>query len=291
MTVDSADEPVAGVESGPTQEEGRVEHASRLRCWREVVYIAVFYAIYTYIRNQFGSASVDSSVAHDNALTVIRIEEALGLFHEETIQELFLDWRPFIQFWNVFYGTFHFAVTIGVLVWLFFRWRDQYPAWRNTLAFTTGLALLGFTLFPLMPPRLLSADDEFGAGHNNPYFIDDYGFVDTLAEYGGLWSFNEGAMAKVSNQYAAMPSLHFAWATWCALAIAGRTRQWWAKVLAGAYPPATLFAIVVTGNHFWLDAVGGAIVLAVGWMLGSRLAAWNDRRLAAVSHGAEGGTV
>ena len=69
---------------------------------------------------------------------------------------------------------------------------DSSPAWRNTLAFTTGLALLGFSLFPLMPPRLLSTDAEFGAGEDNPYFTDDYGFVDTLAEYGGLWSFNEG---------------------------------------------------------------------------------------------------
>lgn len=272
MSIESPDEVVV---------EGRSEHASRLRWWREVLYIAAFYVIYTWIRNQFGSASVDSSVAHDNALRIIDLERALGLFHEETIQDLFLGWRWFIQFWNVFYGTFHFAVTIGVLVWLFFRWRDQYAAWRNTLAFTTGLALLGFSLFPLMPPRLLSTDGEFGAGHGNPYFTDDYGFVDTLAEYGGLWSFSEGTMAKVSNQYAAMPSLHFAWATWCALAITGRTRARWAQILAGSYPAATLFAIVVTGNHFWLDAVGGAVVLGVGWLLGSRLADWNDRRLAA----------
>jgi hypothetical protein len=271
--------------------EGREEHASRLRWWREVLYIAAFYVVYTWIRNQFGSASVASSVAHDNAERIIDIERALGLFHEETIQDLFLQWPWFIQFWNVFYGTFHFVVTIGVLIWLFFRWRPQYAAWRNTLAFTTGLALLGFSLFPLMPPRLLSADEEFGAGHGNPYFTDDYGFVDTLAEYGGLWSFNEGAMAKVSNQYAAMPSLHFAWSMWCALAITGRTRHRWAQILAGSYPAATLFAIVVTGNHFWLDAVGGAVVLGAGWVLGSRLADWNDRRLAGVSRQSASGSV
>src|SRR5690606_888525 len=125
---------------------GRAEHAARLRWWREVLYIAAFYAVYTWIRNQFGSASVDSSLAHDHALLIIDIERFLGLFHEETIQELFLRWPWFIQFWNVFYGTFHFAVTIGVLTWLFVKWRPDYPAWRNTLAFTTGLALLGFSL-------------------------------------------------------------------------------------------------------------------------------------------------
>ena len=163
------------------QVQGHEAHAARLRWWREVLYIAAFYGLYTWIRNQFGSASVESFVAYEHALLVIDIEQALGLFHEESIQELFLGWTVFIQFWNVFYGTFHFAVTIGVLAWLFFRWRGQYAAWRNTLAFTTGLALLGFSLFPLMPPRLL-CHCEFGAGDGDPYFTDDYGFVDTLAE-------------------------------------------------------------------------------------------------------------
>jgi hypothetical protein len=253
---------------------------SRLRWWREVLYIGAFYALYTWIRNQFGSASVDSFVAYDHALLIIDIERSVGLFHEESIQEFFLDWRPFIQFWNVFYGTFHFVVTIGVLIWLFFRWRPQYAVRRTALAFTTGLALLGFSLFPLMPPRLL-CHCEFGAGDGDPHFTDDYGFIDTLDIYGGLWSFNEGAMARVSNQYAAMPSLHFAWSLWCALAIWGRARARWAKVLAALYPAATLFAIVVTANHFWLDAVGGAIVLGVGWFLASHLIGWNDRRLGA----------
>jgi hypothetical protein len=273
--------------SSPTEHDelvatGHEIATSRLRWWREVLYIAVFYAIYTWIRNQFGSASVESRVAYDHALLIIDIERALGLFHEESIQGFFLDWKLFIQFWNVFYGTFHFVVTIGVLLWLFFGRRNQYSVWRNTLAFTTGLALLGFSLFPLMPPRLL-CHCEFGAGDGDPYFTDDYGFVDTLADYGGLWSFNEGTMAKVSNQYAAMPSLHFAWSLWCALAIWGRTRHRWARILAAIYPVATLFAIVVTANHFWLDAVGGAIVLGVGWVLGTRLDRWNDRRLGAAA--------
>ncbi|MBK5223882.1 MAG: phosphatase PAP2 family protein [Acidimicrobiia bacterium] len=260
---------------------GHEVHASRLRWWREILYIGAFYALYTWTRNQFGSASVDSVVAYHHALIIIDIERALGLFHEESIQGFFLGWRVFIQFWNVFYGTFHFAVTIGVLIWLFAKWRGQYAAWRNTLAFTTGLALLGFSLFPLMPPRLLCHCEYGPNSTGSALFTDDYGFVDTLEAYGGLWSFNEGTMAKVSNQYAAMPSLHFAWSTWCLLAIWNRTKHRWAKILAVLYPTATLFAIVVTANHFWLDAVGGAIVLGVGWYLGSSLANWNDRRLGA----------
>ena len=257
-------------------------HANRLRWWREVFYIVAFYGIYTWTRNQFGSASVDSRQAYTNARRVIDFESFFGLYHEATIQSWFLDWTVFIQFWNVFYGTFHFVVTVGVLIWLFARHRGFYAVWRNTLAFTTALALIGFSLFPLMPPRLLCDDCEWGAGGaNHPDFdAENYPYVDTLAEYGGLWSFSEGTMAKVSNQYAAMPSLHFAWSAWCAMAIWSRSRHRWARTLAVSYPVATLFAIVVTANHFWLDAVGGALVLGVGWRLGVWVAEWNERRIA-----------
>lgn len=254
-------------------------HASRLRWWREVFYIGTFYIIYTFIRNQFGSAQFDTLQAYNNAQTIIDIESVFGLYHEATIQSWFLGWDLFIQFWNVFYGTFHFAITIGVLLWLFARHRGFYALWRNTLAFTTGLALIGFSLFPLMPPRLL-CDCEWGAADADPAFVEaDHPYVDTLSEYGGLWSFDRGTMARVSNQYAAMPSLHFAWSTWCALALWSRVRHGRTRFLAAAYPAATLFAIVITANHFWLDAVGGAVVLTIGYQLGAWVARWNERRI------------
>jgi hypothetical protein len=225
----------------------------RLRWWQELLYVLAFYGVYSLIRNQFGSAAVSVSAALGHARDVIHIERAVGLFHEESIQQWFLGWRSFIQFWNLFYGTFHFVVTAGCIIWLFRRFPDKYVRWRTTLACTTALALIGFSLFPLLPPRLL------------PH---SYGFVDTLQRYGGLWSFDSGAMSKVSNQYAAMPSLHFAWSSWCACVIVPRARRTWVKVLAATYPFFTLFAIVVTANHYWLDAAGGAVILAVGSLMG-----------------------
>ena len=231
---------------------------SRLRWWKEVLYIAAFYGVYSFIRNTQGSAAVSAEHAFSNAREVIRVEEALGLFFEEGLQEAFLDWRPFIQFWNLFYGTFHFVVTIAALVLLFRRYPGRYPRWRNALAATTGLALIGFATYPLMPPRLLPAS---------------YGFVDTLRIYGGLWSFESGPVAQVSNQYAAMPSLHFAWSAWSTFVLYPMLDRAWARVAVVLYPAATVFAIVVTANHFWLDAVGGALVLAVGTAAGFALAA------------------
>jgi hypothetical protein len=237
----------------------RIRSQLGLRWWREVLYVAVFYGIYSLIRNQFGSAAVSEAEAYDNARVIIAIERGLGTFHEETIQQWFLGWRWFIQFWNIFYGTFHFGVTAFCIIWLFRWFPERYVRWRTTLALTTGLALVGFALFPLLPPRLLP---------------ESYGFVDTLRVYGGLWSFDSGAMSKVSNQYAAMPSLHFGWSLWCALVLVPTLRRRWLRLLAASYPAFTVFAIVVTGNHYWIDALGGAAVLGLGYLGGRR---WDTR--------------
>ena len=233
-----------------------------LRWWREVLYALSFYLIYSAIRNTQGSAAVSAAHALSNALEIIRLERMLALYHERAIQQFFLDNRPFIEFWNLFYGTFHFVVTIFALVLLFRKFPQRYRRWRNALAVTTALALIGFATYPLMPPRLLPAS---------------YGYVDTLKTYGSLWSFDSGAMNKISNQYAAMPSLHFAWALWCTLVLVPALRRRWTKALAIAYPVLTLFAIVVTANHFVLDAVGGALVLGVGTAGGFALARRTER--------------
>ena len=77
--------------------------------------------------------------------------------------------------------------------------------------------------------------------------------------------------ARISNQYAAMPSLHIGWSTWCALAMWQLTRKRWARVLIVLYPVVTLFCIVVTANHYWIDAVGGLLALGVGYLIGRGL--------------------
>jgi hypothetical protein len=241
----------AGADTAPARPRPR-----GLRWWKEVLYVLAFYAVYSAIRNTQGSASVSAHHALDNALDLIRVERAVGLFHEQAIQNGVLTLgRVFIEFWNLFYGTFHFIVTAVALIYVFRRFPERYPRWRNTLAMTTALALVGFALYPLMPPRLLGSHGLH------------YGFVDTLERYGSLWSFDSGTMQRISNQYAAMPSLHFAWSMWSCLILFPVLRHRWAKALAVAYPAATLFAIVVTGNHYILDAAGGAACLAIGYTL------------------------
>ena len=272
----------------PTPEEVR-EH--RTRWWKEVALMGSIYFVYSLTRNRFGSSLLaGSEQAFNNATKVIRFERAVGLYHEESIQQWFLPYRGIIQAFNTFYGTAHFAVTIGVFWVLFSRRKDVFPLFRNALAIGTCLAIIGFATFPLMPPRLLDSpcpsvgEGNFG-GSCHPHETRNYngattfGFVDTLDVYGGPWDFSSGGIAKASNQYAAMPSLHIGWASWCAFAIWPLARKKWVRAAVLLYPALTLLCIVVTGNHFWLDGVGGLVVLGLGFIVGNWLHRWNQRRL------------
>ena len=148
---------------------------------------------------------------------------------------------------NYFYGAGYVVSTLFALIWLYRRRPDHYPFWRNTLAIGTLLGLVGFRFYPLMPPRLL--DVHLGE------LV--YGFIDTLKEFPTLWSFDNSAMEKVSNQYAAMPSLHCGWAIWVMVSTFGLVRTQVMKVVVVLLPVTTIFVVVVTANHYLLDAVGG----------------------------------
>jgi len=215
--------------------------------WGEIALALGFYAVYSAVRN---SNQGGTATALRNAENLISTQRFLGLYHEQTLQAWALHFRPLVIGANYYYGSLHFVVTIGCLVFLFVRWRDDYPFWRNTLGISTAIALIGFTFWPLMPPRLL------------PH---SFGFVDTLARYPTFWSFKQAAVNQISNQYAAMPSVHCVWAMWCACVLVPRLRSRWAKVVAVAYPVLTVVAIVLTANHYFLDAVGGFAVLLLGF--------------------------
>jgi membrane-associated phospholipid phosphatase len=271
--------------------------------WKEALIMGAFYVVYSWTRNLFGSSYIAADgvpeQAFNNAERLIRLERFIGLYHEESVQDWFLGWDWFIRFWNVYYGTAHFVVTLAVFWILFFKRPGVFPQWRNTLAITTALGILGFSLFPVMPPRLLDAPcpDPVRGGYGGACIEsplrdkgadglvgteDDgtFGFVDTLPEYGAaLWTFDSDTMKSISNQYAAMPSMHIGWASWCAFAMWPLLRRRWTKIAMLLYPAATLFCIVVTGNHYWIDGVGGQLALGVGALLGWGLHRWNQNRL------------
>lgn len=220
------------------------------RWWQEVLLVASFYAVYSAIRDVRGSRPVSIAQAFHNARRVIGFERTFGLFHEAQIQHVFLGHRFLVRMLDDWYGSTHFVVTAAVLAVLFFAYPSRYRLWRDILAAATALALIGFAFFPLMPPRLLPAH---------------YGFTDTLQAVGGLWNFNSGPINHVSDQYAAMPSLHFAWALWCAMAVAAVSQRAWQQVLVWCYPAVTLVCVLVTANHYLADTAAGALIVLVGY--------------------------
>jgi hypothetical protein len=237
----------------------------RSNWWREVLIIATFYVVYTRVRDVRGDRPVSVFQATTNAHRLIRVERWFGLFHEANIQHWFLHYRELIRLSDDYYGTIHFVAVIAVLALLFFRYPYRYRLWRNTLAIATGLALIGFSFFPVLPPRLLPAG---------------YHFVDTLRVVGGLWSFSSGPVSDVSNQYAAMPSLHTTWSAWCAIALIPLIRPLWGKILVALYPVATIFCIIVTANHYFADVIAGLVLLGVSYLVARAISTWSDHRYA-----------
>ena len=224
----------------------------RLRWWKELLFTGAIYLFYESTRNLTKSGA---NVAYENALEIIRAQKWLRINWEYEVQQFFIDDRWVLVSSNYFYGAGYVVSTLFALIWLYRSRPDHYPFWRNTLAIGTLLGLVGFRFYPLMPPRLL--DVHLGQVV--------YGFVDTLKEFPTLWSFDNSAMEKVSNQYAAMPSLHCGWAIWVMVSTFGLVRTRVMKVVVVLLPVTTIFVVVVTANHYLLDAVGGLVIMTIGY--------------------------
>ncbi|WEH42162.1 phosphatase PAP2 family protein [Streptomyces sp. AM 2-1-1] len=231
---------------GPTARPRRTRSPRRPRLWFEVLLIGVSYWVYSLVRN---AVPEQRSAALRNADRVWSFESALGANFEHSVNHAVNSVTWLIVSMNYYYATLHFVVTIAVLVWLFRRHPGRYAATRLVLFATTGVALLGYYLVPLAPPRLMAG------GH----------FVDTVLVHHTWGSMASGNLKNMSNQYAAMPSMHIGWSLWCGLTIFAIASVPWVRVLGLLYPCATLVVIVATANHFWLDAVGGMVCLGFGF--------------------------
>lgn len=235
--------------SRPVSRAGRLRRMRsprRPRLWFEILLIAVSYWIYSLVRNAVPEQKAE---ALRNADWIWHVERTLGLNFEEAVNHAVNSVTWLVVAMNYYYATLHFIVTIAVLVWLYRRHPGRYAASRLILFATTAVALLGYYLYPLAPPRLMPG------GH----------FIDTVKVHETWGSMASGNFKAVSNQYAAMPSMHIGWSLWCGLTIFALAKAPWAKILGLLYPTATLIVIVATANHFWLDAVGGMICLAFGF--------------------------
>ncbi|MFF4185860.1 phosphatase PAP2 family protein [Streptomyces sp. NPDC001691] len=230
------------------------QHATRPRWWTELPLIALVYGAYTAGRLIVRG---NEPLAVEHGLSILRVEKALHLNAEHPLNRLFTHTPALGIPADFIYGSLHYLVTPAVLIWLFHRRPTRYRAARGWLMTSTLLGLIGFTFLPTCPPRLLPAV---------------HGFTDTMAQYSsyGWWGGEASAprgMGGMTNQFAAMPSLHVGWALWCGVMLwrFGGSRM--TKTVAVAYPLTITFVVMGTANHYLLDAVAGAAVMGLGLLL------------------------
>jgi len=212
--------------------------------------LAIFGSIYGSYRLASGALPHTDLLAFQNAYNIVNVESNLGLLVEQGFQSFFLGSTFLIQLANIIYTLFYYPALIIFGIWAYNCHREQYFTVRNIFAVSAGLAFLCFALYPVAPPRLLPG----------------LGLVDTMAQYGTL-DYGSPGLRSLTNPYAAMPSLHCGWTLLIGIATVHIARAWWLKLLGALVPLGMLVATVATGNHFVLDAIGGALVIGLAYGL------------------------
>ncbi|MET9768616.1 bifunctional glycosyltransferase 87/phosphatase PAP2 family protein [Streptomyces sp. NPDC006415] len=214
----------------------------------ELLLIRVVYDAYAQVRL---AARAGRPLAEEHGRQIHAIEQWLHIDIEHWVNHAVvkIDWLR--EFFDYYYSTFHFIVPLAILGVLYVRRPADYRWVRSSIGFATLLALVGFWLYPLAPPRLMPG----------------LGFIDTVHGVQDFAKPDYGTLTTVTNQYAAMPSLHFGWSLWCGVVIVMLAPKLWMKALGLLHPLFTIAAIVATANHWVLDAAGGALVVAMGFGL------------------------
>ena len=219
------------------------------RWYREIALLALLYVLYALCR---AVLPADTSTAFDNGRALLAWQQELGIAPEMAMNQALLGLPALAIAADYFYATLHYLVTPAVLIWLYKRHPESYRGARRVLAAATTAGLVCFWLMPTAPPRMLD------------------GFVDTMAYFShwGWWGTAASApegLADLSNQFAAMPSLHVGWALWCGWMLATRSRSRLVRSFGVAYPVLTVLVVMATANHYWIDAAAGAaLVVAAG---------------------------
>ena len=220
-----------------------------------VLQFLFFFVAYNGYQVVRGLSEGRESLAFANAERLVEIQRGLGTFFEPSFQQALLEYDWLINLANFLYMNTHFVITTAFLVWLYLFRNDHFYFVRNMFMVAMALALVGYALYPTAPPRLLP----------------ELGFTDTIHSFTGVAQDQE-TVSLLVNQYAAVPSMHIAFSLMIAvpgmrLASSAIVRGLWS-----AYPLLVFFVIVVTANHFWLDAAAGAAVACLAAAAATQLA-------------------
>jgi membrane-associated phospholipid phosphatase len=213
---------------------------------RQWLLFAGAYYVYRIVR---GIVDGHANTAYQHARDIVDLERGLHTFVEVDVQRWAVDNPFFIHVANWMYVNSHFLVTTTFLIWLYIARNHAYYFVRNMFLVAMVFALIGYVAFPAAPPR----------------FLPEWGFQDTVADM-----FGNGASQTASvlyNPYAAVPSMHVAFALMIAVPAIQLVKHRWLKIVWSFYPLLVSFVVISTGNHFWIDAALGAIVAALSAFL------------------------
>jgi hypothetical protein len=209
---------------------------------RQLALFAGAYYLYRIVR---GLVDGQATIAFENARTLVDVERALGLFFEPGLQAWAQGEEWMVTGANWMYVNSHFVITTSFLIWLYIFRNGTYYYVRNMFLIAMGLALVGYVAFPTAPPR----------------YMPEWGFTDTVASFVGPQA--EASANVLYNPFAAVPSMHVAFALMIGIPAMQIVKSRPAKALWALYPAVVTFVVVVTANHFWLDAALGALVAAI----------------------------
>ena len=226
----------------------------------QIVTVSWVYAIYDELRTA-ATGSMASAMAH--ARHIASVERASGLSIERAVQDATLHLPWLVGICNVCYSATHLVAPPIVLATLYWKVPERYRQWRNVFLVMLGLSLLCFWLYPVLPPRLVPGSQHV-ADTTSSYFnvtgVPGAGVVTAATRSSApQW-------APFTNPMAAMPSLHVGWAVWASLALWPIVRRRWVRGMIAAYPLLMIWSVIVTGNHWLLDAVGGVAVVAAAYL-------------------------
>jgi hypothetical protein len=221
-----------------------------IRGLREVILVVSVYSLYD-VSRFLVKGDHDGAVKH--GLAILRFERHLHIDPEHYLDKLFSAHLLLALPADYMYATLHYVVTPIVLIWLWRSHSASYSRARSVLLVATVFGLVGFSLLPVAPPRLL------------------HGFIDTMAKeaHYGWWGKDASAprgFGGDTNQYAALPSLHVGWALWSGWQLIRYASRRWVQILGGLYPIVISVVVVGTANHYLVDVFAGIAVLIVAWL-------------------------
>ena len=207
----------------------------------EATILVFAYLAYEAVRRFVSPSSGD---AFGHAFNIIQFEQQLGVFFEPNLQRLIVDHHWLVTFFNWIYVWGYLPVISIAALYLYMRHHEFYTRYRNAFLLSGAIGLIIFATVPVAPPRM----------------FPEFGFVDTVREHSAVYQSFEGS--DLVNEFAAVPSFHFGWILLVWLALIQTNRNVITRALAVLMPLMMLLSILLTANHYWLDAaIGGAIVL------------------------------